>query len=96
MVPQALAMSSSRHPSAFILTPQARHIHQQQQQHQMFEAMEVRHGRLSVWGMTQKTRSLPIAARLSSPCTSTSRAESFEQDSSGEQTRKEQGCDKLI
>jgi hypothetical protein len=72
MVPQALAMSSLRHPSAFILTPQARHIHQQQQHSQVFETMEVRHGRLSVWDMAQKTRSLPIPARLSSPRISTS------------------------
>jgi hypothetical protein len=50
--------------------PQARPIHQQQQQSQVFKAVEVRHGRLSVWGMAQKTRSLPLAARLSSPCTS--------------------------
>jgi hypothetical protein len=38
----------------------------------VFEAKEVRHGRLSVWDMAQKTRSLPISARLSSPWTSIS------------------------
>jgi hypothetical protein len=63
MVPQALAMSSLRHPSAFILTPHARPIHQQQQHSQVFEAMEVGHARLSAWNMAQK-RAVYLSLRV--------------------------------
>ncbi len=47
--------------------PQARQVHQQQWQSQVFEAKKVRHRRLSVWDMARKTRSLPTRARLFKP-----------------------------
>jgi hypothetical protein len=63
MVPQALAMSSLRHPSAFILTPQPRHlIRQQRYQHVIDHPHSIRHEHYSP-GLSTKKRAQFTALR---------------------------------